>query len=82
MCEGGGLVVFNPILSCKEEMSMLITLEPQAPQGIFWIKLLPSADTWFSHLYANGDEVWPSIFLASRCILVKMLISLEPHRIF
>ena len=40
MCEGGGLVVLNPILSCKEKMSMLITLEPQ---GIFWIKLLLSA---------------------------------------
>ena len=30
----------------------------------------------------NGDEVSPSIILASRALLVKMLIALEPHGIF
>ena len=61
---------------------MLIILEPQ---GIFWIKLCLITDNLFilsSHWYANGDEVWPSIILAGRCLLVKMLINLEPHGIF
>ena len=30
----------------------------------------------------NGDEALPSIILASRGLLVKMLIILEPHHIF
>ena len=63
---------------------MIITLEPQ---GIFWIKLhvLLITDNLFilsSHWYANVDEVWPSIILADRCLLVKMRLTLEPHGIF
>ena len=27
----------------------------------------------------NGDEASPSIVLVGRCILVKILIALEPH---
>ena len=30
----------------------------------------------------NGDEASPSINLASRALLVKMLITLQPHGIF
>ena len=30
----------------------------------------------------NGDEALPSIILAGRVLLVKMLITLEPHDIF
>ena len=30
----------------------------------------------------NGNEASPSIMLAGRAILVKMLITLEPHGIF
>ena len=30
----------------------------------------------------TGDEVSPSIILAGRALLVKMLITLEPHGIF
>ena len=30
----------------------------------------------------NGDEASPSIILAGRALLVKMLITLEPHGIF
>ena len=29
----------------------------------------------------NGGETMPSISLAGRCLLVKMLITLEPHHI-
>ena len=30
----------------------------------------------------NGDEASPSIILAGQALLVKMLITLEPHGIF
>ena len=30
----------------------------------------------------NGDEALPSIILASLGLLVKMLITVEPHHIF
>ena len=30
----------------------------------------------------NGDEASPSIILAGQAILVKMLITLEPHDVF
>ena len=30
----------------------------------------------------NGDEASPSIILAGRDLLVKMLITLEPHGVF
>ena len=30
----------------------------------------------------NGDEASPSIIFAGRALLVKMLITLEPHDIF
>ena len=30
----------------------------------------------------NGDEALPSIILAGRALLVKMLITVEPHGIF
>ena len=33
-------------------------------------------------VWKNGDEASPSITLAGRALLVKMLIILEPHGIF
>ena len=54
---------------------MLKTLEPD---GIFRSMLLYLILTLSSHWYENGDEASPSIILAGRALLVKMLISLEP----
>ena len=35
--------------------------------------------TLSSHWYGEGDEASPSIICAGRALLVKMLITLEPH---
>ena len=46
---------------------MLITLKPRCA---------------FDSSIKKGDEASPSIILAGRALLIKMLITLEPHGIF
>ena len=61
-------------------MKMLITLEPDGilDKPLHTCALLHYSDTGMH----NGDEASPSIILAGRGLLVKMLITLEPHGIF
>ena len=59
---------------------MLITFEPH---GIFcsnfvYLCLLE----WSSNWYEKGDEASPSIILAGRALMAKMLITLEPRFAF
>ena len=60
---------------------ILITLEPNVIFGsnfAYLFILILSSHPWMH----NGGEGLPNIILASQGLLVKMLITLEPHGIF
>ena len=59
---------------------MLITLEPDGIFGsnVAYLFILNFPAT----VMQNGDEGSPSIISADRGLLVKLLITLEPHSIF
>ena len=50
--------------------------------GYIWIKFCVLIYFNIIQLLVRGDEALPSIILAGQSILVKMLITLEPHHIF
>ena len=54
---------------------MVITLEPHSifDSNFVYLCILSVSSYW----YEKGDEASPSIILASRALLVKMLINLE-----
>ena len=60
-------------------MKMLIILEPHGIFGSHFVYLciLTLSSLW----YEKGDEASPSIILAGRALLVKKLITVEPHGI-
>ena len=64
-------------------MKMLITLEPH---GIFGSNFVYLCILVLSRHWNDGmkkcNESSPSIILAGRALLVKMLITFEPHAIF
>ena len=56
-------------------VKMLITLEPR---GIFALNFVYLCILTPATAMQNGDEASPSIILAGRALLVKMLLTLEP----
>ena len=63
---------------CGQLVTILITLEPYGVFGSDFAYLFLSSHSGVQ----NGGEGLPGIILAGQCLLVKMLIALEPHGVF
>ena len=65
---------------CGQLVKMLITLDSRGiiASNLVYLCIL----TLSSHQYKKVDKASPSIILAGQALLVKMLITLEPHGIF
>ena len=69
--------------SCGQLVKKLVALEPFVIFGskFAYFFILTLCSHWFA--YADGgDDALSSIILASRGLLVKLFITLEPHHIF
>ena len=80
-CKSTLFVKSNCPACCVKLVKIPITLEPYVIFGSIlrtYLFLILSSHPSMQ----NGGERSPSIIFAGQCILVKMLITLEPHGIF